>query len=211
MTIKKIFIILVASCIQIYASQENTYDLSKIYIQNFNFVATIRTIPKYQNLPARNLWVSKNQILGEEKVNGIPCTKIKNTDYEGNIEMEVEYTCIDKKGIIIEYNDSKIKKGTNYKAMPLKAKIGDSGILPTLYYKNGKKLSSSWKLLKQKNQTIFRHIDKYKDIHNSIIEVNIYNYVINNKSKVLDFYFNFYQGNKQLHLLKVNKKEITYN
>lgn len=210
MIIKKIFIILVTSCIQIYASQENTYDLSKIYIQNFNFVATTHIMPEHQNLPG-NLWISKNQILGEENINGIPCTKVKNTDYEDNTKREVEYTCIDKKGIIIKYNDSKIKKGTNYKAMPLKAKIGDNGILPTLYYKNGNKIISSWKLLKQRNQIIFRHIDKYKDINNSVTEVNIYNYVINNKSKVLDFYFNFYQGNKQIHLVRVNKKEITYN
>lgn len=189
-------------------STNDEYNLQNIAVKNFNFLATIVVVANNR----KKSWVSKQRVVNTETINNLVTTKVENRDIENGKTVDIEEYWYDK-GILVKYkNNDKIYTifpGTKYKTMPKNAKIGDKGILPELSSNGGNKIKTSWVLKKKDNVTIYQEESVYY-LNNTISEVIVSDYIIDNAGKILDFTFNYYYGNKVVHLITANCNEINY-
>ena len=189
-------------------STKDEYNLQNIAVNNFDFISTIVVVANN----TKKSWVSKQRILNSETINNVVTTKVENTDIEEGEVVDIEQYWYDK-GILIKYKNNneiyKLTPGTKYKLLPKNAKIGDKGILPELSSNSGKKIKTSWILKKKDDVTIYQE-ESVHYLNNNISEVVVSDYTINNAGKILDFTFNYYYGNKLVHLITANCNKISY-
>ncbi|RXJ91237.1 hypothetical protein CRV01_02855 [Arcobacter sp. CECT 8983] len=182
------------------------YDLSNIFTQSFNFEAEILVVPAN----FKNSWINETRVI-ERNSSGV---KVEDKDYENGNLKEIEYQWYDKNGIRIKYKDSSDEefsiKNQDYNASFKNLGIGDKGVLPTLYSNKGNKIKSNWKFFKEKEKLCLKIENTYFTSNNNIHEVIEYNYYLDEKGKIGSFLFNYYNGNKLLHLLEVKSKTINY-